>query len=490
MDATRPNLLLILTDQQRADTIGPAAPEYLRTPHLDWLAAGGVRMDRAYADCPVSVPSRIAIMTGQDALGHGMLVNGSSSSVLNRRPTLPMRLAALGYQTAAIGKMHFTPQRARHGFGEMVLPADYYREMASRGELQQPMRHGLGQNELFPGMATVPESMTLTSWTAERAVEYIRDRRDPTVPFFLWVSFTKPHPPLDPPEPYYSMYRGEDIPEQVMGDWATDDVSPPAFARQRHRALMDQMSASIIREARAAYLGLVTQIDYNIGRIISALQDVDLLDRTVIMFASDHGEFLGDHGQAGKSMFHEPSARVPMVLRSPVELIGGVGRSSQLLASLADVAPTLIGAAGGASDELEGQDLLALLRGEDVRQRKTLVGIAAGNREPDDMPYYAAITDDRWKYIWYPEGGIEQVFDLQNDPHELHDLALHGPDDHQHPLTELKAELIACLTKAGSPVAREGSLVALPPRNDTIADRRLQSWPGFHTDTYEVDVRH
>ena len=131
-------------------------------------------------------------MTGKYSSSHGMLNNGPTSEVISRAQSLPTLIGNLGYQTAAIGMMHFRPIRARHGFQEMVLPRDYYREMQSNGHDLQPMRNGLGQNELYPGMSTVPEGKTVTSWIAEQCVEYIRERRDPTIPFFLWCSFSKP----------------------------------------------------------------------------------------------------------------------------------------------------------------------------------------------------------------------------------------------------------------------------------------------------------
>jgi hypothetical protein len=174
------------------------------------------------------------------------------AQVMGEEETLPTHMRALGYQTAAIGKMHFTPQRRRHGFEEMVLPDDYYREVARSGEIQQPMRHGLGQNELHPTMATVPESRTLTAWTADRCADYIRHRRDPAKPFLLWCSFSKPHPPLDPPEPYYSMYKDAPIPDPVVGGWADDAHAPAAFRHWRQCRGYDLMTKPQLRAARAA----------------------------------------------------------------------------------------------------------------------------------------------------------------------------------------------------------------------------------------------
>ncbi len=246
----RPNILLITTDQQRYDTTGPMAPAFIRTPHLGHLEREGISFTSTYSDAPICVPSRVSLMTGKYVSTHGMTSIGRTSDVIGRHGTLPARMRQLGYQTAAIGKMHFGPQRVRHGFDEMILPDDYYRYMRTQGHSLQPMRHGLGQNELYPAMATVPESQSLTSWIAEQCVEYIRDRRDPSLPFFLWCSFSKPHPPLDPPEPYYSMYRDSPIPEAVYGDWAADESSPEAFKRLRQSQSYDLVPPEVIRDAR------------------------------------------------------------------------------------------------------------------------------------------------------------------------------------------------------------------------------------------------
>lgn len=475
---TAPNLLLITTDQQRFDTL---ELDVVRTPHLDQLRHQGAHFTRAYAETPICVPARVSIMTGRSVFDHGMTHNGPSSAVMGRDGTLPALLREHGYATAAIGKMHFTPQRARHGFDELVLPDDYYRAMA--GLPLQPMRHGLGQNELHPGMATVPESMTLTAWIADQCVQYVRDRRDPTVPFFLWASFSKPHPPLDPPEPYASMYRDAPIPEPVCGEWAADgDVCPPAFARQRQRGSYDLLPPPVIRAAREAYYGLVTQVDYAIGRIFAGLQDVGLLDDTLILFTSDHGEFLGDHRSGNKVMFHEPSARIPFLLRLPGSS-PWYGEVNDALVTHTDVLPTLVAAAGGAPPpECTGLDLVALLHGE--ARREYLCGLAT--EAGYDEPIYLAITDGRWKYIWYPEGGHEQLFDLPSDPQELIDLSGAQPAT----AGSLHNTLVRELRAHGSPWVTGDRLVSVPLRGDSVADRRASGWPGYHTEHHPADVRH
>ena len=479
----QPNILLITTDQQRWDSCGPAAPAFMRTPHFDHLCHEGIRFGAAYADCPICVPARVSIMTGKSVFSHGMDVNGDTSKVMGRSGTLPSVLRETGYQTCAIGKMHFDPERVRHGFDEMIIPTDYYLEMSRSGTPCQPMRHGLGQNELYPCMATVPESQTLTSWIAQRCVSYIRERRDPTVPFFLWCSFSKPHPPLDPPEPYYSMYRHCDIPEPVYGDWSEPGRCPEAFERVRQRMLYDLIPTEIIREARAAYLGLITQADYNMGRVFAGLQDLDLFNDTLILYTSDHGEFLGDHHTGAKTFFHEASAHVPFVLRLPKSWDKRCnGTSIATPVTHADILPTLVAAAGGTSpDDSDGQNLIALARGNLPAPRQYLEATMG------DGVYYA-ITDGRWKYIYYPEGGTEQLFDLETDPLELANLA--EKSDYEGKRNELQQEMIRRHETRNSSAVSKGHLVKRPVEHESVAIRRNLSWPGYHTEHYSRDVRH
>ena len=487
MPEERPNILVITTDQQRFDTVLPWRPPWLRTPHLDDLQRQGVSFTRAYADAPICVPGRMALLTGKFVRNHGMPGNGHTSEYVGNRDTLPARMADIGYQTAAVGKLHFHPQRARHGFGETWIPQDYFNEMARAGSPLQSHRHGLGANELHPGMATVPECMTLTSWIAEKSAEFIRERRDPTVPFFLWTSFSKPHPPLDPPEPYCSMYRDCPIPEPTLGDWSGDEEAPESFKRHRQCWSADLLSPEVIREARAAYYGLVTQIDYNIGRIFAALFENRLFDNTLIVFYSDHGEYLGDFRNSGKMFFHEVSAHIPMIVRMPKTWENRRhGTSCDALATIADVPATLLRAAGDEPpDDYDGQDLIGVARGE-IPPRGLLDCVSYGDVDADRASI--AITDGRWKYLWFPEGGGEQLFDLESDPKEERNLA--GLPERAGKKQELKGELAR--RHEGNPFgyAKGGKLVAKPLRGDTVRDRRNAAHPGYISEHWPHDTKH
>ena len=499
----RPHVVLITTDQQRFDTTGPAAPRWLRTPHLDHLAREGVSFSRAYADCPVCIPSRISIMTGTQGFTHGMLGNGKlpdGTLPIDPARSLPARMRALGYQTVAIGKMHFEPQRARYGFDEMILPDDYYHWMRTQGlslGAGKPMDHGLGQNELYPGMATVPESYTLTAWTVDQCVDYVKRRRDPTRPLFLWCSFSKPHPPLDPPEPYYSMYRHNPdcpLPDPWVGDWSAADSErlPEAFRRAREAWSLDQIPPEVLREARAAYYGLITQIDYNIGRLFAAFQDSSEFNDTAFLFTADHGELLGDHRSGAKSFWYEGSAHVPFILRLPPSVRDRpVGITVDSPVCLADVYTTCIAVAGSeqpggggavGTDAVDGQNLIAVAQGH-ARGRAWLEG-ACGRPQP----MWHGLTDGRWKYVSYFGDGIEQLFDLATDPHELHDLAV--VPAHRDQLARCRDTLVSRLSERDSPLVQGGRLMQLDLPAESEAQRRARPWPGYHTTEYHVDVRH
>lgn len=471
-----PNILLITTDQQRHDTVGAGAPKFLRTPHLAHLAREGITYRRAYSDCPICVPARVSIMSGKKYFEHRMVRNGHTNEVLGTRDTLPALLAARGYQSCAVGKMHFTPERHRHGFEEMILPADYYRMMETSGHPLQPMRHGMGQNEIYPCTATVPEAMTLTSWTAEKSVEFLMRRRDPLAPFFLWTSFSKPHPPFDPPPPYDTMYNSEDIPPAIHSPWSGDDTCPTPFWRRRVHQSYDLVPPGVIRAARAVYYGLVTQIDHHIGRLFAALQDSGQMDNTLILFTSDHGELLGDHHSAGKTFFYEGSSRIPFILRPPRGTLDDQrGDIRDELVTLADILPTLVGVGGG--------DFPGVLTSRNLLDVNTP---PPTHIEGGGIDAYVAITDGQWKYIYYPEGAAEQLFDLVNDPRECNNLASIESDKKQ----ELRGELLRRMRQRSDPLLDGDDFLKLPANREPEKLLRSRGFPGFVTEWTPADIRH
>jgi len=491
-EKSRPNILLITTDQQRFDTVPPFKPSFLRVPHIEHLAREGVRFDCAYSDCPLCVPSRVGIMTGKNVYHHKMSKNGKTTSVIGNTDTLPAYLHECGYQTAAIGKMHFGPARTKHGFDKMLLPDDYYQEMRNSGNQLQPMRNGLGQNDIAPGMSTVPEALTHTAWVVEKSREYIFEHMNNSKPFFLWTSFSKPHPPFDPPEPYYSMYKDSPIPTPVCGEWVEENT-PRAFERHMGRFAADIYTSSdeLIRAARAAYYGLITQIDYNIGRLLAAIRETDdgTLDNTFIIFTSDHGEYLGDHKAISKTFHHEVSTHVPFIMKPDKSWDRKLyHKNSSKIVSHADILPTFINAANGkVPDDVDGIDLC-----ESLEQRLSIrkyIDMLSGDSVESPLASIA-ITDGQWKYIWFPEGGHEQFFDLKNDRYETKNLA--GKKSSQDKLKELKNELIKRHKNLSYGFVKKGKLVKMAVKNDQIDCKwKLYPWaPGYTTEYCEHDIKH
>ena len=231
----KPNLLLITTDQHRFDALGCAGNAHIRTPHLDYLANTGIRFTRGYSDAPVCATARATLITGRHYYNMPKGIgNFGQPATTDATKTLPAQLAQHGYQTRLVGKAHYVPERCNYGWQHMELLEDYYREMARHPERGVPMDHGLGQNEMYPALATVPESHSLTHWTVRRSIEFL-ETRDPTRPFCLHTSFSKPHPPWDPCLNYWQLYQNATMPEAHLGNLSNEasDVAPDTRGRRR-----------------------------------------------------------------------------------------------------------------------------------------------------------------------------------------------------------------------------------------------------------------
>ncbi len=417
----RPNILLLMTDQQRGDALGLAGHPVLQTPYLDALGASGVFFCRAYSACPICVAARRTLMTGQRPRSHGVVANYHTRL---DGPTLPGVLAAMGYQTHLVGKLHLWPFRARYGFqsedwADSPFPRhddDYQRFLRREGVLapRAAVAHGADGNGWVTRPFHLDERFHFTTWCADRAIEFL-ERRDPTCPFFLKVSFHQPHQPLTPPRDYYERYLRRQIPEPWVGSWARlYDRPQRGLAVSAWRVCLEP---ELMRQYRAAYYGCINHIDDQIGRILACVPH-----NTIVVFTSDHGEMLGDHQWIRKRQPYEPSAHIPLLMRFPPET--GV-RGRQICdrpVELMDVMPTLLEAAGvSIPDSVEGRSLLPLLRGASDEWRPFLHG------ECCDIPTLKSgmqyLTDGRRKYIWFPGLGREQFFDLEQDPREMNDLA-------------------------------------------------------------------
>lgn len=436
----QPNVVLICVDQWRGDCLSAAGHPDVHTPHLDELAGEGVRFDRAYSATPTCVPARVALFTGQSQERHGRVGYREGVPFEEVHPvTLPGEFRRGGYQTQAVGKMHVFPERARLGFDDVRLHDGYLHYARRRHSRnfeffddyvpwlrRQPgmtpaadyADHGVSCNSIVARPWDKPEALHPTTWAVTEAIEWL-PRRDPTKPFFLYLSFHRPHHPYDPPEWAFDQYMALDPYEPVVGDWV-DDYAP--YRKDGcHEAAVGVIDPRLVHRARAGYYGHMAHIDLQIKRFREALVEAGLGDDTMFCFVSDHGEMMGDHHMFRKALGFEGSARVPILMNLAPSMRGDTGGSvADEVVELRDVMPTLLEAAGlPVPDSVDGRSLLPFLRGE----------------RPDDWREYLHgehtylgqslqwVTDGRHKYLWMSGDGHEQLFDLAEDPKELVNLA-------------------------------------------------------------------
>jgi arylsulfatase len=435
MTETKPNILLTMTDQQRGDCLGVEGHPHLKTPHLDELATAGVRFSHAYSACPVCIPARRTLMTGQKPASHGVLANYDTWL---KGPTLPEVLSRAGYQTHLVGKLHLWPKRKLYGFnsadwsdgpypGEDI--GDYEDFLRDHGVNYSDacLAHGAALNSFVGRPWHLDEQLHFSNWCADRALKFLQ-RRDPTLPFFLKVSFFHPHTPLTPPEFYFRRYMDMDLQPLPVGDWARIYDSPPhGLPINSDRVMFDR---DTLRHYLAGYYGCINHIDDQIGRILWRLDDPtgkkdwDISDNTMVIFISDHGFMLGEHQWNKKTHAFEGSARVPFLIRFPKSWGIVRGQVRQEVVELMDIMPTILEMAGvEIPTAVDGKSVLPLIRNQGVQWREYIHGECAQHKGRSGGMQY--LTDGKWKYIWYPASGEEQLFHLEEDPGEMHECARH-----------------------------------------------------------------
>lgn len=426
----RPNIILIMCDQMRGDALGADGNAQIHTPNLDCLAAQGTRFNHAYSAVPSCLPARACLWTGQDQWHAGLLGMGSGQgNIPNDYPhTLAGELTRAGYRTHLVGKGHFSPQRAAMGFESAELDESgrmpesehrrWFRSQAPRDVT--PDDHGVDWNSWHARPWHTEERLHPTAWTMSRALAFLR-HRDPTRPFFLNISFARPHSPYVPPAPYFSFYHQQGTPPPYVGDWAGMHDAPPREARSNN-AWHGRMSAQEIHLARSGYYGEISFIDTQIGRLLNCREPAGVLANTWVLFTSDHGDMQGDHHLWRKTHAYEGSVRIPFLLVPPA------ARGRQPLRALAeevvelrDVMPTLLDLAGvDIPDTVDGCSLVPLLQQPAESWRRYIHGEhCTCYAAAQEMQY---VTDGRRKFIWLPRIGIEQYFDLESDPGECRNL--------------------------------------------------------------------
>jgi arylsulfatase A-like enzyme len=440
----RPNVLVLLSDDQHHDTIRALGQAGIRTPNLDRLARRGVAFTHAFCmgaitEVGLCSPSRAMLLTGRRVMARTNPLPGDV-------PLWPEAMRRAGYTTVGVGKWHNGKESFARCFtrGAAIL----FRGMSVHQNM--PLQDFDPTGAYGPGREHVVEGFSSEVF-ADAAIEFLRRHRGPE-PFLLYVAITEPHDPRTPPEEYARRYD----PEKV--------ALPPAFL-PRHpfdngaldnrdeRLLARPLQPGAVRRETAAYYAMITHLDAQVGRILDALAQSRYAEDTIIVFASDNGLALGRHGLLGKESLYDHSLRVPLIFAGP-----GVprGRRSSALSSLMDVYPTVAELAGLPVDA-EGLSLVPVMQGRRKTVRDTLFGVY---RDVQRM-----IRTDTWKLIDYPRIGRVQLFEVERDPDERNDLS-HDPGTaaRVREMSTRLAEWYRSLPAAGAGV--ESGAAARRPRPD------------------------
>lgn len=435
----RLNILFIMADQYRYDYLGSAGASFVRTPNLDRLAEQGTRFAQCTTNCPVCVPARIGLATGWQPFHAGILNNGFGFSPYGI-PMYYQRLRDYGYRVSCVGKLHlggFGPL-GRNGDRPCAFQQGFTHPLECEGKIAAggsptpfgPYTHYLRELGLLDAFHRDYQERRAQAWSRQawslpardsvlpteafedvfigrKAAEWLRDVPD-DYPWHCFVSFVGPHDPFDPPTEYADRFRQAEVPQPIS---ASMDGKPD-WVRQRVLSV-DPPEVAV---SRRQYCGSIETIDDQVGLILETLERRDMLDSTIIVFTSDHGEMLGDHGLYSKFVAYEPSLRVPLIVAGPG--IRG-GQVSDALVELIDINPTLCELVGLPPQErLDAISFVPVLQGASTEHRTEAVSAITNFR---------LVRTGRYKLIEnYNE--ISELYDLENDPQELKNIADEEPE--------------------------------------------------------------
>ena len=462
--AKGPHIILIMTDQQRFDALGCAGNSSIFTPNIDKLAMDGNLYSNAYSSAPSSTPARAGLLTGMSPWHHGML--GYSNVAEHYECEMPQMLRDLGYMTLGIGKMHWKPQNALHGFHATILDesgrvespyfmSDYRKWFAMEAFGANPDLTGIGWNDHGAGEYKLAEELHPTTWTGDMAVSTI-DNYSSDQPLFLKISFARPHSPYDPPQRYLDMYEGVAIPSAAQGEWSKGfgaGVDP----LEDKDAAFGAFSDEYVKNSRKHYYAAITFIDDHVGRIIESLKGRGMYDNSLIVFVSDHGDMMGDHNHWRKTYAYEGSAAIPYIVKLPASSENVVGRGEEILqpVELRDLLPTFLDINGAEQPEvMDGLSLLELTSNKRPEWREYIDMEHATCYSEDN--YWCALTDGKIKYIWFFNNQAEQLFDLERDPLESYDLS--NDKKYADTLEKMRAHMVEHLAERGQEWVKDGVL--------------------------------
>ncbi len=512
----RPNVLWIMADQLRFDYLSCYGHPHLHTPHIDALAARGVQFNKAYVQSPVCGPSRMSAYTGRYVRSHGSTWNGMPLRV--GEPTLGDHLRDAGARAVLVGKTHMIAdregmawlgidpkseigvRRSECGFEPFErddgLHPDSPRQQWSAYD-DYLVAHGhesdnpwedfansgldddgellsawLLKNSRLP--ANVPEEHSETAYMTDRAMDFMAEAQADGRPWMCHLSYIKPHWPYIVPAPYHDMYDEAHIVDPVRSD-AERQTAHPLMRAYLEARVCRSFSRDHVREhVIPAYMGLIKQLDDNLGRLFAWMNEQGLSQNTIIAFTSDHGDYMGDHWMGDKDFYHEMAVKVPLIIADPRPQADATrGTVSEELVEMIDLAPTFMNALGCEAKPhvIEGRDLTPILHGTDGFSRTYVISehdyhwseMARALDVPQEDAHTTMIFDGRWKYIRC-EGFEPIMFDVEMDPCELKDLGQSDHPEHIAVRTRMEAALLHWATRHHTRITATPAVLARQKR--------------------------
>ncbi len=444
----RPNVLFIYSDQHRYDCVGVNGHPLIRTPNMDRVAAEGVNCTNAFTPIPMCVPARCSLLSGQWPARHGVIFNfdGETFKRLDpRQPSSPATIVRAGYHAIHIGRWHVDPQRTPldFGFHDYVPSWRYGKWRSAQGIAPPPSDQGWrGQTD-----TEIAPEQSFLGWSADRVIRWIEQAQESTDPFFIRWHMAEPHLACRPPEPYASMYRPADIPP--WPGFADSLEGKPRMQRQMRATWgVEGMSWDEWSPVVARYLGVISLLDSQIGRVLEALDRLGIADDTLVIYSADHGDLCGSHGMADKHyIMYDDVVRVPLMMRWPRAIPAG-STIDGFISNAVDFPPTLCEVAGAdIPEQFQGISLLdAACNGAPI-DREDIFASYSGNQFGSYTQ--RMVRNHRWKYVWNATAE-DELYDMQADPGELYNRA---PDPaNADMLTDMRRRLVSWMEQTGDSI--------------------------------------